>query len=246
MKAVVGIFVLNIFCFFNVEGMDLGDLIPLCSANDPELNTCVKNSAQKLIPQIVKGVPLLKIPPLDPMISPEVKMSENNEKIQIDVSYKNVEQLGFSKTQIDDVSVDLKNGFMIFNASFPVFSFAGDYVAKGHIFNYQMNGEGKANLTLQNAKCDLIINFHVENDRIKEDSVVFHYKFHDVYIDYDHVSFTGDEKLAKTTAEFINENGVEIMNGFKPSLDRYYGNLFREYLRGFFEAFPYSILFQES
>lgn len=45
--------------------------------------------------------------------------------------------------------MDLNNGLMIFNATFPVFSFAGDYVAKGHILNFQMTGDGKANITIR-------------------------------------------------------------------------------------------------
>lgn len=50
---------------------------------------------------LILGVPLLKIPPLDPLHSPEVELKEDDDRIQIDLSYKNVVQLGLSQTIID-------------------------------------------------------------------------------------------------------------------------------------------------
>ncbi|KAK6619791.1 hypothetical protein RUM43_012556 [Polyplax serrata] len=181
--------------FFLVEGMELGDMIPLCAANDPDLNNCAKESAQKLIPQITRGVPLLKIPPLDPMVSPEIKLSEDDEKIKIDISYTDVTQLGLSQTKVDSALIDLSKGMMMFNFTFPVLDFSGHYVADGHIFNFQMKGEGKSDIKIENAKSDLIINFHVENDRIKEDDVTFDYNFDKIFLNFDHVQFQGDEEL---------------------------------------------------
>lgn len=40
-------------------------MIPLCAANDPDLNNCAKESAQKLIPQITRGNKYTVWHPLD-------------------------------------------------------------------------------------------------------------------------------------------------------------------------------------
>lgn len=111
---------------------------------------------------------------------------------------------------------------MVFNSTFPHFSFVGDYKANGHVLNFQMTGDGKANITIrkklfrlrnfisdlhdllikmlpfaENAKCHFVIKFHVENDRIVEDNVEFNYNFDQIFLDYDHLTFNGDEELGE-------------------------------------------------
>ncbi|KRT84967.1 hemolymph juvenile hormone-binding protein, partial [Oryctes borbonicus] len=58
----------------SVIGLDLPSYIPKCSLSDPQLNNCIKEKANIVIPKIAEGIPEFGIPSISPI---KVKKAES-------------------------------------------------------------------------------------------------------------------------------------------------------------------------
>lgn len=55
----------------------------VCSRNDPNIDSCIKESVEHLKPYLVKGVPEFNIPSLEPLILDEVVATEGTAGIKL-------------------------------------------------------------------------------------------------------------------------------------------------------------------
>lgn len=68
----------------------------ICHRTDPDLPGCVKNSIETLRPLLVKGVPDLDIPSIDPMEVGNLLVSESTRSNGLHISAKNIRAFGAS------------------------------------------------------------------------------------------------------------------------------------------------------
>lgn len=73
--------------------------IKICNQSDPRLGACIRNSIISLKPYLIKGIPEIDVPSLDPLYVPEIKILQSG-GIQISANFKNITVSGPSKFRL--------------------------------------------------------------------------------------------------------------------------------------------------
>ncbi|KAL0268923.1 UNVERIFIED_CONTAM: hypothetical protein PYX00_010700 [Menopon gallinae] len=247
MNPFLSFILVSVFAFGSgSEGKTILDLLKLCSLNDPNLNGCVKDAANTLLPHIANGIPDFEIPALDPLYTPMFELIEETEYASIDLKYTELTQIGLSKMIVDDASIDQENGVWTFKMSQPVYTLVGHYKSKGTVLDVTINGEGKFNSTHFDTKVDLTMTVSREKrdgtEYFKLDKFSINYTFGTAMMEYE--GLIGDDpNLAASTNKFLNEHSHEILTDLKPALEQAFGDLFRGYLEKLVQHAPVDKLF---
>ncbi|XP_065356923.1 protein takeout-like [Calliphora vicina] len=124
--------------------------IPVCSEKDLNINECIRNAYQQMIPRAKNGIPELNIPPMDPLEVDKTNYEFANSIIQGKVALRNLKINGLSDTIIN--SVDFKkdgdNIKMEVKSLTPKLFIEGKYKAEVKINDARMNSKGVFNLTM--------------------------------------------------------------------------------------------------
>lgn len=80
-----------IFCIFSADYIQ-----PLiCKASDPEYEKCIWNSFEKSRPYLMKGIPEVSMPPMDPFVLPLMTVNRTlNDVVSINAICKNIKVEG--------------------------------------------------------------------------------------------------------------------------------------------------------
>lgn len=97
------------------------------------------NSLKRRLPY---GIPELFIPPIDPLIIPEVKLNQTTGAIYMNSVFKDVHIYGLSNYSIIDISVDPKKLKITMSFSFPNVTMEATYEMKGKILMMPLAGKG--------------------------------------------------------------------------------------------------------
>lgn len=68
----------------------------VCRKSDPNLSGCMVKSIETLRPYLVKGIPEIDVPSIDPMILGDLIVSESTQSNGLRLSAKNVRSFGSS------------------------------------------------------------------------------------------------------------------------------------------------------
>jgi len=75
-----------------------------CKRKDPHLERCLINLIQGLEPRLSKGLPEMRIPPLDPFRLPEVKLNQQGTgSVNFEAIFKNIVAEGAKKFNISQL-----------------------------------------------------------------------------------------------------------------------------------------------
>lgn len=70
------------------------DYIKTCRRTDPQLEQCINSSIESIRNRLVKGIPELDVPPLEPLLLNEVTLSRGPDGAKIEAGVKNVKVHG--------------------------------------------------------------------------------------------------------------------------------------------------------
>ncbi|XP_013173663.1 PREDICTED: circadian clock-controlled protein-like [Papilio xuthus] len=215
------------------------DYIRPCNDTNSE---CLIKATQDAIPEFVKGLPHLGVPPLDPFTIDKLSIPLSGLK----VTFYQGKVSGFRKCIVDNVISELeKRHFVLeFHCNLTI---KGGYDAVGKVLLFPINGEGDAKIKLTNLKMKLDIN----TKYIKDDKGVNHFaiKSYKYTFDYgDKVTFDlqnlfkESKELSNTVLSFLNENWRTVSEEFgKPIVD-YAVELALKTIEKFFLVVPYEEL----
>lgn len=65
----------------------------MCHKTDPEIDRCILNSIEALRPELVKGIPELDVPPLEPLPLPTISLSIGGGQ-ELDTNVTNIKVWG--------------------------------------------------------------------------------------------------------------------------------------------------------
>lgn len=97
--------------------------------------------------RLLDGIPELYIPPLDPLVIPELTFHQNSGTVFLQSTYKNIEIRGLSSFIISDVKVDLGNLTLSAKFSVPILDVRAKYSMNGKIMMMPLIGEGDCEAT---------------------------------------------------------------------------------------------------
>uniref|UniRef100_A0A0K8TU33 Takeout Protein n=1 Tax=Epiphyas postvittana TaxID=65032 RepID=A0A0K8TU33_EPIPO len=211
------------------------DFIHPCKEDDAE---CIKKSAQDAIPEFVKGLPELGVPPLDPFVIEKLQLPLPGLK----VSFYNGKVTGFRKCIVEHASTKLKNHRLDMELRCNV-TLKGGYDAVGRVLVFPINGEGDAKIKLTNLK----IKMNMNTKYVVDDKGARHYAVKDYKYTFDygdkvtmHLTnlFKDSKELSETVLKFLNENWRQVADEFgKPILD-YAVDLTVKTIEKFFLSIP--------
>lgn len=111
--------------------------------NVPEdYNKCVLQQLEAITPQLVKGIPSLKLPPLDPLALPSLVVDRNLEALKVKANLTNIRVYGGTNYLIDELRANRDNLTVYLKVQMPYVHVKGNYDVKGNILLLSLNGNG--------------------------------------------------------------------------------------------------------
>ncbi|KAK9721659.1 hemolymph juvenile hormone binding protein (JHBP) [Popillia japonica] len=215
-----------------VSSLSIPDYLPeRCKLSDPKYSNCLLRQLEKARPYLIKGIPELKLPALDPLIIPYQTVNRTlNELVSINAICKNVKILGFSGAIIEKVRANPKTLIGELSITVPHFHMELEYDVTGQLLVIPLRSRGYCEGNFTNT------NYHIRANmkRIEHDGEEF--------FQIDKISLksrveNGFVKLisknpelqfaADTIANFYNENPRLVMDAINP--------IYVEYARDFFQ-----------
>lgn len=149
-KKCVNVFILFHFVFpkrnvkFIILSFSAG-YIKLCKKNDPNLSSCWANTFQSLVPYLVKGIPELDLPPIEPLIIPGLEINPTLfGQTPLMLNVKNLTFNGIRDLSVKDVNVDLDKLVFKFKIFIPLFTLNATYNIKGDLGVAVLDSSGLA------------------------------------------------------------------------------------------------------
>lgn len=81
----------------------LAEYLHICTKNDPNLPDCIKKSIENLRPYLVRGIPELEIPSIDPIDIGDLLVAENTRQNGIQITAKDIKSYGSSAFRIRNI-----------------------------------------------------------------------------------------------------------------------------------------------
>lgn len=113
-----------------------------CRKNDPNLNGCIRESIEKLRPNLSEGIPELLVPPCEPLTIPKINIKQNAGAIRMESEYSNVSVSGLSNFTLRSVRVDTINNKFRINLWFPALKMTANYHIHGKLLLMSLAGNG--------------------------------------------------------------------------------------------------------
>ncbi|XP_047097512.1 protein takeout-like [Schistocerca piceifrons] len=222
-----------------------------CKQNDPDFNGCLKNAFTDALPVLVKGIPSLGLPPLDPLHFTQIKIKDSPERpVTLSLEFNEVDIIGNGNAIIDDVEMKPGSYYMKtkVHTDKPL-TLVGPYKAEGKVLVLPVKGEGNSNITAPRLEAVL----ELFGQPIERDGEVYwdvtDYKV-DLSLGKLSIDLTGlynnDKALADNTLKFLNENSEEIAKEVVPVIQEALAASFKEMAERVFSKVPYNSVFPPS
>ncbi|XP_036332333.1 circadian clock-controlled protein daywake [Rhagoletis pomonella] len=233
---------------FKKERVKLPSFVKICRRNDPNLDVCARKSLLALKDFLSYGIPELFIPPITPLVVPEIRMDQDSGAVYLHSIFKNITVNGLDDFTLNELHIDPEKMRFTLGMGVPKIAMDAKYVLKGKIMMMPLMGEGdfKANFT------DVELNTLITAERYKKHGRVFA-KVKDVKVEYTlgktelHFSnlFNGDEALGERMNMFLNENWDSLSDELRPLMERSIAELVRASTVKIFDTYSFDDLLPE-
>ncbi|XP_039290308.1 circadian clock-controlled protein daywake [Nilaparvata lugens] len=231
-------------------------LMEVCYRDDPNLNKCIKDIIQHLVPNVKSGIPELGLPSLDPMEMDDMEFTYKSSMVSGDTKVKDVKIYKLSNIKVVDARAKVNDPTKLileFEAHYDRLESIGKYELVGNIARIPINTQGLFNLTLY----DVTFMYTVKGDLITG-------RDGEEYMELKHFQYLhsnkgiGNLKLHATNLveknAFLNMFAIRFLNQFwkpisrelipiiDPMIDRFTTRFFNN----IFLRIPYNMLFPQS
>lgn len=66
------------------------DYIKVCRSADPKVEQCINSSIEAIRPKLLKGIPELDVPPLEPLLLNQVSLVRGPDGAKIEATVRNI------------------------------------------------------------------------------------------------------------------------------------------------------------
>ncbi|KAF5277752.1 hypothetical protein FQR65_LT03732 [Abscondita terminalis] len=240
---------LVIFLFpFVLSNVEIPSYFHLCKKSDPNLNECIRNSALFLRPYVTKGIPEMKLIPIDPLHIPYLSAHIGQASAIAKLELVNTTVYGLSGYDSTHVHADISSGRFSTTFIIPEVRIEGNYKISGKILNFDLDGKGFLDFnatdltipaewfgdyTTKNDQLHLIFNHVAVKVNIKSMSIYFYDLFED------------NDDLTRAFNKAINDNIHELKEELDAITQKIVGDLITDYFNGIYEQFPIDTLYPD-
>lgn len=127
--------------------VELPSFMEICYRDGPELGKCIKNTIQRMLPEMQVGIESLGFPSLDPYVSKSTYVDYKRNQMSASMHIKNAKTFGMSKAQIMDVraSATDKTLNLEVDVRFPQILIEGFFKGEGRFNSIKLASKGYFN-----------------------------------------------------------------------------------------------------
>lgn len=224
------------------------EYMKLCHRSDPDLDKCLKESLQVIVPNFSNGAREFRLPALDPFILTETRMEYKNGSIEGSIITKDMKFTGISKINIQDVRSTFKeDGKVAFDVDvyFPEIYSEGSYKMGGRIYDLILSAGGNYNVTMSDVSATWWIRGIPEERDGKTYLRIVHFDMKPVVgnmvIKMDKL-FEGAEEMSNMALAFINENWSIIYEELLPLARTNWDKVMTSIANNIFQKMPLDVL----
>jgi hypothetical protein len=218
-------------------------IIP-CSRNDPKIDLCFQNLLNHIKPYLAKGIPELELPPIEPLVIPEMKIENGQGPVRVRAIFTNITAIGPGNYSISKARVNMSSNRFDIHMTFPKIELQGNYDINGNVllFPLQSNGafwalfgdvsavvrvqgvvdvkDGVRYLTMSK----LLVDFKLGRIRFRVTD-----------------NLNGDNVIGQAMNQFLNQNAHEIVEELKPAASSSISKHFKGFLNTAFGKLPLKV-----
>ncbi|KAF7992326.1 hypothetical protein HCN44_001651 [Aphidius gifuensis] len=215
-----------------------------CSRKDPAIDSCIQTAFNHLRPYLINGISELDLPPIEPLIIPELKMQNGQGGVRVIARFSNISAIGPGNYTIRKVRSDLKSLRLDLHLNIPRIELQGHYEVAGNVlvFPIQSHGDFWAVFGDVNSVAK------VQGDDIVRDGI--HYmKIARLVVDFklgssrfkvaDHLN--GNNVIGQAMNQFLNDNSKEIIDEMRPAASASIAKHFKSFLNTAFTKVPLKV-----
>lgn len=219
--------------------------ISSCKIFEPGFTKCSTESVQKLMDQIVIGIPELAktFGPIEPMkLDKLVFKQDNNNVANLNADLTDITIKGFSKIRIKESRVSKKDFSWETKVFLPQMRIDANYKMNGKILLIPLSGSGKMFIDIENM--DILT--HTKTRLYEKGGFTF-YNVTQVKVDLDMSGvksnfeniFNGNSKeVEKSTNEFFNKNWREFFEALRPLVSETVERVMLDLMKKTFDLYP--------
>ncbi|XP_044739903.1 circadian clock-controlled protein daywake-like [Chrysoperla carnea] len=210
---------ITLFTYYCSSSPILPSSITPCKGTDPNLNECAKKEANKFLPVLVKGLPEFRVPVLDPLVIPEIKVKSNGN--QLNIFLKNANVTGLGTAFVEHFNFDLKGHKIHATLSIPHLNIQGDYKMNGRILVIPVRGKGPANMAISDTLFNVDVEYSVYKNEdveyIKIDKFDISFEIGNAVMRFENL-FNDDKELSENANNLINKEWRQVLKQITPEI----------------------------
>ncbi|KAJ9577457.1 hypothetical protein L9F63_005958 [Diploptera punctata] len=236
-------------CVAAVVALTLPPYVLPCSKSDPNLNACARKHGRDAIPRLVKGDNKYRIPVLEPLTIPRIKVEGGARHVGSSLTFTDMKFNGLSQADLQDVRIDMEKMRIDWVMQVPRIVILCQYAVKGRVLILPIIGSGPANITLTNVSLVYSYDYKLENrtdgetyfeltdSRLKFDT-------QRAYIRLDNL-FNGDRFLGNSMNRFLDDHWQDIVKEVGPYIADGIGQAIKQIISNIAKLVPYKYIFTE-
>ncbi|XP_066141332.1 uncharacterized protein [Euwallacea fornicatus] len=115
----------------------------LCKSSDPEYEKCVQSSFQKATSYLLKGIPELSVPPMDPFVLPIMVVNRtHNNAVRINAISRNIKVEGARNIIVEKLKADPKKHIGEIRLTLPWAYIEMEYDVTGQLLTIPLQSKG--------------------------------------------------------------------------------------------------------
>ncbi|KAK3912600.1 Protein takeout [Frankliniella fusca] len=212
-----------------------------CEKSNPDLNECLRQSFNHMIPALARGIPELGVNKFEPLFVDKIGLQKGNGGVIINGAFRDMNVHGPSNATANYVRLDFNKKVYQLGVNIPTIRVDANYIIEGQILLLPLVGEGAARLNLRNVTCSATCDIDFPE---KDGQKVMWFK--NIHVDFSvgemriHLNnlFNGNKVLGRTVNQFLNKNSVEVIGELREELGRALGEVFLPILQKAFGQIP--------
>ncbi|XP_070156915.1 protein takeout [Polyergus mexicanus] len=215
-----------------------------CSRKDPKIDACFLRTLNHIQPYLVKGIPELELPSIEPLVIPELKIENGQGPVRIRAFFTNITAIGPGNYSINKVRVNISSYRIDLHLSLPKIEVQGNYDINGNVLLFPIQSHG--NFWALFGDVEAIARIQgVEEVR----NGIRYLNIVRLLIDFslgrvrfrimDHLN--GNNVIGQAMNQFLNQNAKEIIEEMRPAASASIAKHFKEFLNTAFGKLPIKI-----